>query len=167
MRLLKSLALLGLTSLSLSAGFAAAPLAAQTTATAATPATPAVDPTRVIPPKLDYDSLAFGRQMTQWFYSAEVDSLWAHSDPGMQQQLGNKEKWSEMVAQFAERAGMETGVVEDRWVKRNGRRQLWHIFNASEFTEEPLMLRWVLEPGKLVGGLGLNPASQAPPVDPN
>jgi len=162
MRSLKSLALLGL--------FAAAPLAAQTSATAAAPATPAAtaaDPTKVIPPKLDYDSLAFAKQMTQWFYSAEVDSLWAHTHPMMQQQMGGKDKWSEMVAQFAERAGMETGVVEERWVKRNGRRQFWHIFNASEFTQEPLMLRWVLEPGKLVGGLGLNPVSQAPAVDPN
>ncbi|MBW8772204.1 MAG: hypothetical protein JF590_02745 [Gemmatimonadetes bacterium] len=159
MRSPKYLALLGL--------FLAAPSAAQTPAATAAATAPAPDPTRVIPPKLDYDSLAFGRQMTMWFYSAEVDSLWAHTHPMMQQQMGSKEKWSEMVAQFAERGGMETDLVEERWVKRNGKRQYWHIFHASEFTQEPLMLRWVLEPGKLVGGLGLNPVSQAPAVDPN
>src|SRR5437868_6603218 len=160
MRSLKYLALLGLVG--------AAPLAAQTPAAAppqsATATAP--DPTKRTPPKLDYDSLAFGRQLTEWFYYAQVDSLWAHTHPMMQQQMGSKDKWSEMVAQFTGRAGMETDVVEERWVKRNGKRQYWHIFHASEFTEEPLMLRWVLEPGKLVGGLGLNPASQAPAVDP-
>ena len=81
MRSLKYLALLGL--------FAAVPSAAQTPA--ATPAAaPAPDPRTLIPPKLDYDSLAFGRQMTEWFFYAQADSLWAHTAPGMQQQLGNK-----------------------------------------------------------------------------
>lgn len=164
MRSLKYLALLGLTSLS-----PAARLAAQTPAPQPAPAAaaPAPDPRTLIPPQLDYDSLAFARQMTEWFFYAQVDSLWAHTHPMMQQQMGSKEKWSEMFTQFTTRAGMESDVVEERWVKRNGKRQYWHIFNASEFTQEPLMLRWVLEPGKLVGGLGLNPASQAPPVDPN
>jgi hypothetical protein len=161
MRSLRYLALLGL--------LTAAPSAAQTpAATAATsPTPPPVDLTKVIPPKLDYDSLAFGRLLTEWFYHDQVDSLWAHTHPMMQQLLGSKEKWSEMVVQFTGRAGMETDVVEERWVKRSGRRQYWRIIHSSEFPEEPVMLRWVLEPGKLVGGLGLNPLSQAPAVDPN
>lgn len=143
------------------ATLAATPLVAQTTATSPSPA-----PATVTPPKLDYDSLAFGRQLNNWFYSSEVDSLWAHTSPGFQQQIGTKDQWMQMIATFTERAGMEIEPVEDRWVKRNGKRQYWHIFRASEFTAEPVMLRWVLEPGKMVGGLGMNPLSQAPPVDP-
>jgi hypothetical protein len=169
MRSLKYLALLGLTSLSLGASFVAGPLSAQTPAAspAATPtAAPAPDPRTVIPPKLDYDSLAFARQMIDWFYAAQIDSLWAHTHPMMQQQMGSKEKYSEMFAQFLQHAGSETSLVEERWVKRNGKRQYWRTINASDFPDQPLMIRWVLEPGKLVGGMGLNPQSQAPAVDP-
>lgn len=142
---------------------AAAPVVAQTPVTAPAAATPAPAPPAV---KLDYDSLAFGRQMTNWFYSSEVDSLWAHTAPEMQQQLGSKDKWSEMIGEFVQRAGMESELVEERWVKRNGLRQYWHIFRATEFTAEPLMLRWVLIPGKMIGGLGMNPLSRAPAIDP-
>ncbi len=161
MRSLKSLALLGLTSLSLSAS-----LAAQTpAATTAPAAAPAPDPTRVIPPKLDYDSLAFARQLTNWFYASEADSLFAHSAPEMQGQM-TKEGWSQAMAQFVGRVGFETSLVEERWVKRNGRRQYWRVLHASDFPDEPVMLRFALLPGKLMAGVGMNPASQAPPVDP-
>jgi hypothetical protein len=32
--------------------------------------------------------------------------------------------------------------------------------------DQPFMIRWVIEPDGSASGLGLNPASQAPPVDP-
>ncbi|HWA40168.1 MAG TPA: hypothetical protein VG712_01060 [Gemmatimonadales bacterium] len=142
----------------------AAPLAAQTPAPAA--ATPAAAPAPTPPPTLDYDSLAFGRQLTSWFYAGESDSLFAHSPAEMQAQM-TKEAWGQAMMQFVGRAGSEASLVEERWVKRGGKRQYWRVFNATEFTQEPVMLRWVLLPGKMIGGVGMNPASQAPPVDPN
>ncbi len=156
----RSLALLGL--------ILAAPVAAQTPA--ATPAAPpasAAAPTRVPPAKLDYDSLAFARQANAWFVSGEIDSLWAHTDSGMKAAMKTKDEWMNMYMQLTSRAGTETSVVEERWVKRNNVRQYWRVFNASEFTDEPIMLRWALVPGKMIVGLGMNPASNAPPVDPN
>ena len=54
--------------------------AAQATAQtpAATPAPAAAPaPAPAPPPKLDYDSLAFGRQANTWFLTGEIDSLWA------------------------------------------------------------------------------------------
>ena len=165
MRTFPALALLGLAALTV----AAAPLSAQTPATPATPATAAAPATPPAPPaKLDYDSLAFARQLTLWFFTSEVDSLWAHTTPDMQANMpGGKAAWSEMIGQFIERAGAESQLVEERWVKRNNRRQYWRIFRATDFADDAVMLRWVLLPGKMVGGLGMNPASQAPPVDPN
>ena len=38
---------------------------------------------------------------------------------------------------------------------------------ATDFTEQPVMLRFALIPGKLMVGVGMNPASQAPAIDPN
>ena len=156
MKSLKLLALAGL--------LGAAPLAAQTPAAA--PATPAAAPAPTPPAKLDYDSLAFGRQLTNWFYAGEADSLFAHAPAEMQAQM-TKEAWGQAMMQFVGRAGSEASLVEERWVLRNGKRQYWRVFNATEFTQEPVMLRWVLLPGKMIGGVGMNPASQAPPVDPN
>jgi hypothetical protein len=133
----------------------------------AAPLTAQAAPARVPPPpKLDYDSLAFGRQLTQWFLYAEVDSLWAHSDSALRQNVGNDPGfWADQIAQFAMQAGQETGLVEERWVQRLGLRQYWRIIRLSD-SPEPVALRWVMRPGKMVSGLGINPASALPPVDP-
>ena len=157
MKSLSRIALLGL--------FAAAPVAAQTPAPAPT-ATPAAAPASTPPAKLDYDSLAFGRQLTLWFYVGEADSLFAHSPTEMQAQM-TKEAWGQAMMQFVGRAGSEASLVEERWVTRNGKRQYWRILNATDYTEQPVMLRFALIPGKLMVGIGMNPLSQAPPVDPN
>src|SRR6478609_7360001 len=133
----------------------AAPLAAQ--------AAPAHVPP---PPKLEYDSLAFGRQLTTWFLYAEVDSLWAHSDTSLQSAYGgNKEIWAQQIAEFAVQAGQETALIEERWVQRLGRRQYWRMMKLTE-SGEAIALRWVLLPGKKVPGFGINPVSALPPVDP-
>lgn len=141
----------------------AASLAAQTPATPPPAATPAPHP---IPVALDYDSVAFAHQLTAWFYAGEADSLWAHSDSGMQAQFPVAE-WRDATLQFATRGGTELSVVEERWVRRNGHRQYWRVINASNFTDAPLMLRFALAPGRKVMGVGMNPANQAPTVDPN
>jgi len=133
-------------------------------APAATPA-PAPAPAPMV--KLDYDSLAFGRQANAWFISGEVDSLWAHTDSGMKEAMKTKDEWVNMYMQLTSRAGSEVSLVEERWVKRNNARQYWRIFNASDFTDEPVVLRWALGPGKMIIGLGMNPLSRVPPVDPN
>lgn len=151
-------------------GFAlATPLAAQTTGAPAHAVSPASAVTPTPPPvrpALDYDSLAFARQLTNWFYAGEVDSLAAHADSGMQANFG-RDKWVEATGQWLTRAGAETSLLEERWVKRNGSRQYWRVMNVSNFPDGAVMLRWVLEPGKRIAGVGMNPASQAPPVDPN
>jgi hypothetical protein len=118
------------------------------------------------PPKLEYDSVAFGRQLTQWLLYAEIDSLWAYSDTSLQRAYGTKEQWLNDVAQFASFAGQEYGLVEERFVQRLGNRQYWRFMRMSEFTSEPIALRWVLRPGKKTSGYGVNPMSQLPPVDP-
>jgi hypothetical protein len=139
------------------------PAAPAATSAPAAPAAPAPAP----PPKLDYDSLAFARQANTWFLAGEVDSLWAHTDSGMKENMKTKDEWMNMYMQLTSRAGSEVSVVEERWVKRNNTRQYWRIFNATDFTEEPVVLRWALAPGKRIVGLGMNPLSRVPPVDPN
>ena len=144
--------------------------AAQATAQtpAATPAPAAAPaPAPAPPPKLDYDSVAFGRQVNTWFLTGDVDSLWAHTDSALKVAMKSKDEWMNMYMQFTSRAGTEASLVEERWVKRNNVRQYWRIFRATEFTDDAVALRWALRPGKTIVGLGMNPLSQVPPVDPN
>jgi hypothetical protein len=142
---------------------------AATPAPTPTPAAQAPAPAPAPAPmvKLDYDSLAFARQANAWFLAGEVDSLWAHTAPEMKENMKTKDEWVNMYMQLTSRAGSEVSVVEERWVKRNNARQYWRIFNATDFTEEPVVLRWALAPGKMIIGLGMNPLSRVPPVDPN
>lgn len=142
----------------------AAPVAAQTPAPAAAPAPAATPAPR--PAKLDYDSVAFGRQVTLWFYTSQLDSLWAHTDTAFQRGLESKERYGLMLGDFMERVGSEESLVEERFHLRNGQRQYWRILRGTEFTQEPVAIRWVLLPGKMLGGVGLNPLSRTPPVDP-
>ena len=72
-----------------------------------------------------------------------------------------------MQMQLTARAGAEASLVEERWVKRNNTRQYWRVFNATDFTDEPVVVRWALLPGKMIAGLGMNPLSRAPAADPN
>jgi hypothetical protein len=143
----------------------AAPVAAQTPAPAPTPAAAPAPAPR--PAKLDYDSVAFGRQVTIWFYAGQLDSLWAHTDPALRERMGGtKEGWNQPMSQFLERVGSEASLVEERWILRNGARQYVRVFNGTEFTQEPVALRWVLLPGKMIAGSGMNPLSRMPPADP-
>ncbi|MFN2564067.1 MAG: hypothetical protein ABR499_03540 [Gemmatimonadaceae bacterium] len=128
------------------------PIAAQTPAPSGQPA---VD-TR--------DSLAFARKVTLWFYSGMADSLWANMTPRFQEG-GSKERILQEVAQFTARLGTETEVVEEKFVKRNGRTQYWRTANYSLFPE-PFLLRWVITSDLRIDGVGMGPRSQAPPVDP-
>ena len=162
-----SLALLGLLWAVPTVAQTRTPTPAPTPAAAPTPTpAPAATP-RPAPAKLDYDSLAFGRLAHGWVLAGEVDSLWAHSDSAFRVALGSKDRWAAMQMELAGRAGVEVSVVEERWIKRNNTRQYWRVFNASDFTEQPLVIRWALLPGKMIAGLGMNPLSNAPPADPN
>jgi len=50
-------------------------------------------------------------------------------------------------------------------VTRNGKPQFWHTGRFSVMPE-PIQIRWVIEPDGRISGARINPASQAPPVDP-
>lgn len=124
---------------------AASPLAAQDT-----PARP--------------DSLALARQYIAWFYEAQTDSLWAHTSEGMRQDVKTADWWRERHDFIAMRAGSETEVVEERFRMRNGRPQYWRTARFSDF-DQPLLIRFVIDDAGQIAGLGMGPASQAPPTD--
>lgn len=112
------------------------------------------------------DSLALARQYTQWFYTGMADSLIAHYPPSDSANPRNPEQILQTLDQLTARAGNEVSVIEEKFIKRNGRTQYWRTAKFENF-EEPILLRWVILPGGYIGGFGLGPLSQAPPIDPN
>ncbi len=127
---------------------------------------PAAAPTaRPALAQLPSDSLERARKFTTWLYTNQTDSLFAYMDSAGQQDMKGPKGWEETVAELAMRAGTEEQLIAERWVTRLGKRQYWRTAKFSGMAE-PFLVRWVIvAPGK-IGGLGLGPASSAPPIDP-
>lgn len=110
------------------------------------------------------DSLALARQYTTWLYAGEADSLLAHSSDENRNEEGARDRYVEMSQLIAQRAGFELEVSEETWKLRNGDCQYWRTAQFSAM-EEPLLIRWVLDPQGRIAGFGAGPYAQAPPVE--
>lgn len=115
--------------------------------------------------KTPVDSLALARQYTMWFYAGMADSLIAHRDPS-DTSKADPEQILQSLDMLTSRAGNEVQVIEEKFIKRNGRTQYWRTAKFDNM-DEPLLIRWVILPGGYIGGFGMGPLSQAPPIDPN
>ncbi|HET9012266.1 MAG TPA: hypothetical protein VFN38_10665 [Gemmatimonadaceae bacterium] len=138
----------------------AAPARAQTA--------PAAAPTAADRPRLAQlpaDSLERARRFTTWLYTNQTDSLFANMDTTGQRDMKGPQGWEETVAALAMRAGSEEQLIAERWVTRLGKRQYWRTAKFSGMPD-PFLVRWVIVAPGVIAGLGLGPASQAPPVDP-
>lgn len=136
----------------------AAPLAAQTPAPA--PATPAA-----APQQLPADSLERARKWVNWIWSSQIDSLISVQPPEANTPE-TRQRMTDDIARMASRAGTEVSVVEERWIRRNGIRQYWRVSRFSDFTDEPVVLRLAMSPTGQMVGVGFNPLSRVPPIDP-
>jgi hypothetical protein len=135
----------------------ASPLAGQEPGAA--PAAP-----RAKPARLPADSMELARKYTAWFYTGQGDSLALHGAADAKAQM-TRDFYIQALAEITARAGVEDSVLEEKFVTRNGARQYWRTAKFSDF-EEPVQIRWVITPAGEIAGLGMNPASRAPPIDP-
>lgn len=140
----------------------AAPLAAQTTA----PAAPAAAPAKLTPEE-EARFLALGKTYTRWFLAGKADSMLTAFDPEAAEKAGGIEGIRGMMNSLAERAGVETKIVEEKITRRNGRVQFWHAGLFSDFADEEVVLRWIFDANGKITGAGMNPKSKAPAPDPN
>ena len=117
------------------------------------------------PAQLPADSMALGRKYAQWLYVAQVDSLMAHMDSASRAQPGLAAGILNGSAQLAANAGTEQKVLDETFITRNGNRQYWRKAQFSN-AAEPFVVRIVINARGEMMGMGLNPASQTPPIDP-
>lgn len=110
------------------------------------------------------DSLALARRYTQWLYVGEADSLLAHSTEETRKEMGADGSFTRVGQMIAEKAGFELEVSEETWKLRNGECQYWRTAQFSAL-DEPILIRWVLDPEGRIEGLGAGPLTQAPEVE--
>lgn len=110
------------------------------------------------------DSLALARQFTAWFYAGEIDSLMAHHPAQDRADTNFRRGIQRDIDTLSVRAGTEVSVLEEKFVMRNQRPQYWRTAKFSNMNE-PVLLRWVINPQGEIIGFGLGPLSQAPPID--
>jgi hypothetical protein len=134
----------------------ASPLSAQSPATPAAP--------RAKPARLPVDSMEIARRYTTWLYTAMADSLAAHGTPDSKAEM-SRDFYVDALTRITANAGVEEAVLEEKFVTRNGARQYWRTAKFSNYAE-PIMIRWVITANGEIAGLGMNPESQAPPIDP-
>jgi len=110
------------------------------------------------------DTMAVGRQATEYFLAGDSDSLWTMLTPEFQESLGSPEAILDRLDMLIERAGDENAVLEESIRMRNGRPQYWRVAEF-DLAPEPLLLRWVVSPDGKISGQGLGLASQPPKTD--
>jgi len=154
----------------LTAALIAAPLtlAAQTaassaSATTAVTATATAAPAPVVHPRVGNET-ELGRKYTQWLYTGQFDSLFTHMSEDARKEMESATAMAAQFDQFTAQVGDETKVLEEKVVMRKGNPQYWRTAEFS-MAPEPVMIRWVIVNGE-IWGIGINPASQAPPIDP-
>jgi len=110
------------------------------------------------------DSLAHARRLTRWFYNAQADSL-RQFIPQEDLQRFTPAEITRQLAEVTARAGTETEVIEEKFVKRNGGTQYWRAARFSN-APEPVLFRWAFNKSGQIIGMGFGLLSQAPPIDP-
>jgi hypothetical protein len=111
------------------------------------------------------DSLALGRKWTEWLYKNQIDSLVAAHAPAART-ADVAESLRRNLEELQRRGGTEVAVVDERFIKRSGNTQYWRTSRFSNpNVGEPVMIRWVVNTDWQIIGLGINPASAAPPID--
>ena len=145
--------------LSLVLALAAVPVAAQNAAAPAAPAAPAVTWN-------DTQWILYGRQVAEWFYAGQTDSIIAHTAPDVLDKMEGAKGLLEARDELAARAGAETKVITDKMTKRKGNTQYWRE-SDYENAPEPIVLRFVFNPQAQIIGIGMGPLSQTPAPDPS
>jgi hypothetical protein len=144
----------------LALALAVVPAAAQN----ASPPAPAADTAPAVN-WTDTQWILYGRQVTEWFFTGQTDSVLAHSAPDVLDRMGGAKGLLEARDELLARVGSETKVNADKMTKRKGNAQYWR---ESEYENgpEPIVLRFVFNAQAQIIGIGMGPLSQTPAPDP-
>lgn len=115
-------------------------------------------------PHLPADSMELGATYVDWMLDYRADSLWAHFNDGMRENLGSVGDLKDRLGGLFQQIGDHRRMISQRYWMRDGKPQFWHTAEFSAMPE-PVVIRFVIEPDGAISGLGINPQSQNPVVD--
>ena len=113
----------------------------------------------------DPEYLELGRKSYDWFLGAQFDSLMAHTAADTWAAVGGTEGMQQRLGELYTRAGTEVEFVEEKMTRRRGNPQYWREARYSNFTDEPIVFRWVFNEQGEITGMGLGPRSRTPEPD--
>lgn len=102
-----------------------------------------------------------GKQVMAWFHAGHADSIAAAMEASAAAQL-TRERVVELMDVYAERAGTPTKVLVEKMTRRNGVPQFWWEAEVVNFTDEPVVMRWLFNEQLQIVGVGFTPKSRAP-----
>lgn len=111
----------------------------------------------------DEQLIAAGRQLTEWFYTGQADSIYSRMTADAAEKMP-KGEFLQQRDMILARVGSEKIVVDEKMTLRRGNRQYWRE-SITDAMEEPVVLRWVFDADGKVIGLGINPKSRTPAPD--
>ncbi|MEP6590818.1 MAG: hypothetical protein ABJC19_06520 [Gemmatimonadota bacterium] len=138
----------------------AVPLAAQTAPAPVSAASPIT-----LTPAKEQQLFDLGQRYTRWFLAGRADSVLGAMAPETATEMGGIEGVRQMMDQVAERAGVEVAITEEKMTRRKGNPQFWHAAKFRDFTDDELVLRWVMDADGKITGIGFGPKSRTPDPD--
>lgn len=133
----------------------ALPLAAQGTPPAAPP------PFKPFSEAEQTRYLARGKQIMGWYLAGHADSVYGAFAPEVAEKI-SVDGVREQRDVFEERVGLVLNVRVEKMTRRNGIAQFWWEADGTNFTNEPVVMRWLLNEDLQVVGIGFTPKSRAP-----
>jgi hypothetical protein len=104
---------------------------------------------------------ALGKQATRYFFEGKADSLLGMIDSSAVEGVGGLDGIRGQMDRLAERAGVVVKVEAEMLTRRMGNPQWWHEASFSDFTQEPIVMRWVFNTDGKIVGAGMGPKSGA------
>ena len=100
------------------------------------------------------------RQFTEWFYTGQKDSVWAHLDDASRQEVGTPADLARQLDQATRQVGSEMDVVEENLRVADGK-TIYNRLAKFSRSDEPIVLQWVFTRGGQITSFGLSPESPA------
>ncbi len=102
-----------------------------------------------------------GRQVVDWIFASQADSLWSRMDDAMKNRVGDMDGIFERLDQLAIQLGMETEVTEERVEHGEGAHS---YYRKATFEAGPGPMQWtiVMNDDGTLNNINLEPAAPPP-----
>lgn len=107
----------------------------------------------------DTSPMALGQTYTDWFYSGQVDDLWARFTPELQSAFGARDSLRVYRERTVGELGRETGAPREA-VSEAGETLVYARVSDFERAPDPMLLEWAIDSSGAISGFVLRPVPE-------